>query len=42
MCRKAAEAVLNDEERYLELCAQSCKKCGESRRPPPKRTVYVA
>jgi len=41
-CSKAAEAVLASEERYLELCSQSCRKCGESRRPPPKRTVYVA
>jgi len=46
LCSKAAEAVLTSEEKYLELCEQSCKKCGESRRPaprpPPERTAYVA
>jgi len=45
LCAKAAEAVLESEEKYLELCEQSCKKCSESRLPrrqPPERTVYVA
>lgn len=43
LCRKAAEAVgSGDEAKYLELCAQSCKKCGEARRPTPKKTTYVA
>jgi hypothetical protein len=46
LCSKAAEAVLTNEEKYLELCEQSCMKCGESRRPaprlPPERTAYVA
>ena len=43
MCRKAAEALgKKDEERYLELCAQSCVKCGEAKRPTPKRETYVA
>jgi len=46
VCGKAAEAVLKSEERYLELCEQSCKKCSESRRPrKPSRdetTYYVA
>lgn len=46
LCSKAAEAVLTSEERYLELCEQSCKKCSESRRPrKPRRTettYYVA
>ncbi len=42
LCRKAAEAVLTDEEKYLELCKQSCMKCGEARRPIPKRQTYVA
>ncbi|UCE15576.1 MAG: hypothetical protein JSV12_06795 [Candidatus Bathyarchaeota archaeon] len=46
LCSKAAEAVLASEEKYLEICGQSCLKCGESRRPTPtqkpdKRT-YVA
>jgi hypothetical protein len=26
----------------LELCAQSCVKCGEAKRPTPKRETYVA
>ena len=46
LCSKAAEAVLTSEEKYLELCEQSCMKCVESRRPaprpPPERTTYVA
>ena len=46
LCSKAAEAVLTSEERYLGLCGQSCMKCGESRRTPPRpapeRTAYVA
>jgi len=46
LCGKAAEAVLASEEKYLELCEQSCMKCGESRRPAPRpapeRTMYVA
>jgi hypothetical protein len=43
LCQKAAEAVTTkDEEKYLELCAQSCVKCGEAKRPTPKRETYVA
>lgn len=43
LCRKAAEAIgMKDEVKYLELCAQSCRKCGESRRPTPKKAAYVA
>lgn len=43
LCRKAAEAVgSGDEAKYLELCAQSCMKCGEARRPTPKKATYVA
>ena len=46
LCSKAAEAVLGSEENYLSLCAQSCKKCSESRRPkkedPKRQTHYVA
>lgn len=43
ICRRAAEAVgSNDEEKYLELCMQSCAKCGEARRPQPKSSPYVA
>ncbi len=33
LCSKAAEAVLMSEEKYLDLCQQSCMKCGESRAP---------
>ena len=43
LCRKAAEAVgSKDEEKYLELCAQSCVKCGEAKRPAPKKHAYVS
>jgi len=43
LCQKAANAVNSkDEEKYLELCAQSCVKCGEAKRPMPKREQYVA
>ena len=43
LCEKAAEAVgSKDEEKYLELCAQSCVKCGEAKRPMPKKHEYVA
>lgn len=43
LCGKAAEAVLTSEEKYLDLCQQSCMKCGESRRPMQKKpTNYVA
>jgi hypothetical protein len=39
---KAANAVGSaDEEKYLEMCAQSCVKCGEAKRPLPKKEVYV-
>jgi len=44
LCMKAAHAIgLADEEKYLELCAQSCVKGGEARKPPqPKKDAYVA
>lgn len=43
ICQKAAAAVgSKDEEKYLELCAQSCVKCGEAKRPQQKREQYVA
>ena len=42
-CRKAAEAVGSSEElKYLDLCAQSCLKCGEARQPSPKKSTYVS
>ncbi len=43
LCQKAAAVVgSKDEEKYLELCAQSCVKCGEAKRPSQKRDSYVA
>jgi hypothetical protein len=43
LCHKAANVVgSKDEEKYLELCAQSCVKCGEAKRPMPKKETYVA
>jgi len=45
LCAKAAEAVLESEKTYLELCSESCNKCNESkqlRRQQPDRTIYVA
>jgi hypothetical protein len=43
VCQKAANAVgSKDEEKYLELCAQSCVKCGEAKRPTPKKNAYVS
>lgn len=43
VCRKAAEAVgSGDETKYLEMCAQSCMKCGEARQPAPKKATYVS
>ena len=43
LCQKAANAIgSGDEEKYLELCMQSCMKCGEARRPTQKKDAYVA
>jgi len=43
LCQKAAQAVSSkDEKKYLELCANSCVKCGEQKRPRPKKESYVA
>ena len=43
LCQKASEAVgAKDEEKYLELCTQSCVKCGEAKRPMPKKNSYVS
>jgi hypothetical protein len=42
LCEKAAAAINSkDESKYLELCAQSCRKCGEAKRPSPKKNAYV-
>jgi hypothetical protein len=43
LCQKAAESIGSaDETKYLEMCAQSCIKCGEARKPVPKSSPYVA
>ncbi len=45
LCVKAAEAIMENEQEYLELCEQSCKKCSEFRQPSrraPERITYVA
>ena len=43
LCQKAVKAINSEnEEKYLEMCAQSCAKCGEARRPIPKKDAYVA
>ena len=45
LCAKASEVIMKDEQAYLELCEQSCKKCSEYRRPKrraPERVTYVA
>jgi len=43
LCQKAADALgSKDEEKYLELCTQSCVKCGEAKRPMPKTDAYVS
>ena len=42
MCKKAANAIgTGDETKYLEMCGQSCLKCGEARQPQPKKATYV-
>jgi hypothetical protein len=43
LCKQASRAVKESEERYLELCQQSCLRCGEAKRPRAKKnTSYVA
>jgi hypothetical protein len=42
LCKKALEALDDDEEKYLEICQQSCIKCGEAKNPPNKKNTYVA
>jgi hypothetical protein len=43
LCFKASSAVgTAEEQKYLDLCAQSCLKCGEARRPQVKKDAYVA
>jgi hypothetical protein len=46
LCQKAAAAIgSGDEEKYLDLCAQSCVKCGEAKRPQRTKNgndAYVA
>lgn len=40
LCCRAAEVVLKDEQKYLNLCVKSCKKCGQIR--PKVQGFYVA
>ncbi|UCF45243.1 MAG: hypothetical protein JSW44_01005 [Candidatus Bathyarchaeota archaeon] len=43
LCQKAADSIdSKDEEKYLEMCAKSCVKCGEAKRPRPKKDAYVS
>lgn len=45
MCKRASEAIgTGDETKYLDLCTQSCMKCGEARRPrePKAGATYVS
>ncbi|NLE06724.1 MAG: hypothetical protein GX638_18230 [Crenarchaeota archaeon] len=43
LCLKAANALESgDEKKYLELCMQSCRKCGQSKRISQKKDEYVA
>ena len=43
LCTKASEAIgTENEEKYLDLCAQSCVKCGEAKRPRPKQDGYIS
>ena len=43
LCQNAADAIgSKDEEKYLDLCALSCVKCGEAQRPMPKKNAYVS
>jgi hypothetical protein len=43
LCIKASEAIGTEgEAKYLDLCAQSCVKCGEAKRPRAKQDGYVS
>ncbi len=45
LCAKAAEVVIESEEKHLAFCEQSCRKCSESKMPkkqPLGRAGYVA
>ncbi len=43
LCQRASEAIgSGDEAKYLELCAQSCVKCGEAKRPRSKQDGYIS
>ena len=43
LCMRAVNALNDkDEKNYLELCAKSCMKCGEAKRPPPMKNAYVS
>ena len=42
LCAEAAEAVVKDEKRHLELCEQSCMLCYEGRFPAETRAERAA
>ena len=44
LCAEAAEAVVKDEKRHLDLCEQSCTLCYEGRfpaEPQAERPAYI-
>ena len=43
ICEKAAAEALTNEAKYLDLCMQSCVKCGQARKPNKKSrdSTYV-
>ena len=44
LCTEAAEPVVKDEKRHLELCEQSCTLCHEGRfpaEPQAERAAYI-
>jgi hypothetical protein len=44
LCAEAAEAVVKDEKRHLELCEKSCMLCSEGRfpaGPQGERAAYI-
>jgi len=42
LCVKAAEAVMDNEMEYLNICGQSCAKCGQSRMLESEKARYIA
>ena len=42
LCNQAANIVTSSEATYLSTCEESCKKCGQSRRPEAGKAEYIA